>query len=358
MGDTGNTPSSDSVQIVIDKEYFFKDESIHIRCDSLSIFDENEYLEIYKVEDKAYYYRYLGGIDNNILFYPPSAGKYVVNLYKNVDGQSVLLAQKYFYVYDSNSDTPCKNLIAGEDIFIDTNYYKTQLTPLSSSVIQKISLTYYEQGKFSNVYVYNDIITPNIYFHNAKQGRYYLFIDDTYADCFDVQSAINQLVMSQSSSFNSNISNTFSEYYNSLNILNMLSLNPLNSSELEKLREYYEYKTPDDIYKKIGHEKKLSTDITYTVDEKIQQKISSSQPYIKISDSRGQIANSFFVLKNVKDSYIEGSALDINNQTIPGDIEQLDVYIPDSKIKKMRFNRLNLSKNLDLSYEELENYEY
>ncbi|HEY9701444.1 MAG TPA: hypothetical protein V6C58_03310, partial [Allocoleopsis sp.] len=87
---------------------------------------------------------------------------------------------------------------------------------------------------------------------------------------------------------------------------------------------------------------------------------STTKPYIGIIGSDGSIKNSYIVIKNENDSYVEGNILDINSiisNASNSRAKFVDMYFTSSTLKKIRMNNVALTSGVDLSYEDFDNTE-
>jgi hypothetical protein len=181
-------------------------------------------LEITLKEDPGYAFRYLGAVGESVLFVPQKVGTYVISLYEIVDSNMVLLSEKSFLVYDSDSST-CKGYNVGDNVEIDFRSYaqyndtsKVPDLPLSVSMIYLDDIT----GK-TEKYIYSQEIKPSIYYEVSKSGKYSLFADDQYLDCFVVRSYSNSSNLSVG--INDNSTNDSGIYVN--NMLDNVSIQSL-----------------------------------------------------------------------------------------------------------------------------------
>jgi hypothetical protein len=92
--------SSNNISINILKTQYTVDESVIISVAGAPILDTSIYLDIYLLEDPSYSFRYLGIINEDIIFIPQIKGTYVLKLYSIKEGQPLLLSQNQFIVED------------------------------------------------------------------------------------------------------------------------------------------------------------------------------------------------------------------------------------------------------------------
>jgi len=172
------------------------------------------FMEISVLEYPTYSFRYLGLLDNKVSFIPEKSGTYTVKLYSMLNGNYVDIAEKSFYVYDADIYN-CKNYGMNSLINIDLksyDYYATRSLPNS------LTLVYTDNSNNSEVFVYADKIEGVVEYKVARPGRYALFSEGQYLDCF-IASDVNDVNVNT----NLNTSNSATTFNNLTNASNIIS---------------------------------------------------------------------------------------------------------------------------------------
>ncbi|GEM_PF-6979155 len=339
-----------SFVIHTDRDNYFTGEIVNITFESAdSYFGNNQdgvYLEIQNIADASYAYNYLGVVGDSVLFNPKQSGTYVIRVYDAKNSTYNLISQKYFSVHDS--DSSCNVLHFGDPITVD-------MTKYNYTSASGVYLLYYDlQNNFLKQYKYNDALKSTIYFNSPDVGRYYLFIDEVYADCFYVDRSILP---------SGNVNDEISKVLAGVDYIENISSgfgNPLGLSNVvgedvnAKIARYYEQKSIDDISKMIGEDVDINQTEKNALNSYISRDMAQKKQFFRISGTGGELKNSFIVMKNQENnSYIEGSIVDINNDTINPRLYQTDIYFPSSIIQRIHFKNLNYSSGVDLSVEDL-----
>jgi len=244
-GDVSSTSNTDLTTIISMSNIYYNQNDlvdIYVR-NTTSIFSSGDLsMEISILEDPTYSFRYLGSLGDKVSFIPEKSGTYIIRLYSIMNDSYTLVAEKYFYVYDAKS-YDCKNYAIGSLININLksyDYYATR--PLPDS----LTLVYTDYDNNSQIFVYSNKIIGVVEYKFTKPGRYALFSEGIYLDCFSVNETdsvsqnLNGTSMLDNSSNSSSITNTSSFIISSIvspenissdeNLLN-LSLNNQSTNQ-------------------------------------------------------------------------------------------------------------------------------
>jgi len=169
----------------------------------------NLYMEISVLEDPTYSFRYLGLLGNQISFIPEKSGTYTIRLYSISGDNYVYVAEKSFYVYDVKTYA-CKNYELNSLTNIDLRFYEYYA---NRSLPNSLTLVYTDYNNNSEVFVYANKIEGIIEYKFAKPGRYDLFSEGQYLDCFIADNANDTSTMN-----NTTFGNNASEIFNPENL--------------------------------------------------------------------------------------------------------------------------------------------
>ncbi|MFA5797009.1 MAG: hypothetical protein WC916_03170 [Candidatus Woesearchaeota archaeon] len=177
-------------------------------------------LEVTLQEDTSYLLKYLGALDNDISFIPQKPGTYYIKVYlpkSYLDYQNIVNSnivdsntlgsiivdssppdlgssiEKTFVVY-AESAFGCKEYAAGENVDISLRdyapYHDNASLPASVMLI-------YSNINYSEKLLYSQEIRDVISYSSARLGKYSLYADGDYLDCFVIT---DKPVISQSNS--------------------------------------------------------------------------------------------------------------------------------------------------------------
>jgi len=217
-GPTGNI-LSDSARMILDKDYYQNDETVNIFLPNIKAINDAGgilSLEISLKEDPTYNLRYLGVVDTSVLFIPQRAGNYIIKLYvdnvsvdalnslsdnssgsninssgSNINGSGTmstahaLAAEKSFIVYDTDTDK-CRNYNTGDTINIQFKDYDAYKNSSPKDILMIFSYVNDAGKSSSEKWVYNQDVRDSITYVPSRVGKYSLFADGAYLDCFNV----------------------------------------------------------------------------------------------------------------------------------------------------------------------------
>ena len=203
-----NSLSTGSASIILDKEYYESGESVDIFLSYPSLDKaknhDSMFLEVSLKEDPSYNLRYLGIVDDNIVFIPTRAGNYIIRLYKDKGAGAqdagtqdvnsadvVLVSEKSFVVYTTDT-LRCKNSATLESVNITFHDYEDYVNTTPKSVMMIFSYINDKGLASSEKWVYNQDIKDSITFNPSREGKYSLFAEDKYLDCFNVSGPSTQ----------------------------------------------------------------------------------------------------------------------------------------------------------------------
>ena len=163
-------------------------------------------LEITLQEDKGYVLKYLGSLGTDISFIPQKPGTYHVVVYSSnnsapqpselSDAPSLGLAiEKTFTVY-APSTAGCKAYAPGDNIIIALrNYPPYQNT---DNLPQQLMLVYSNEN-YSEKMIYSSEIRETIFYSSMRMGKYSLYADGNYLDCFIITNTTENLALTSGS---------------------------------------------------------------------------------------------------------------------------------------------------------------
>ncbi len=173
--------SSNNVSLIIQRDFYNIDESVIIRLMGVPLLDNSIHLDIYLLEDSYYSFRYVGLINEDIVFIPQKQGTYMIKLFSVKDGQQVLLSENRFLVEDriGNEFILASEIIIQEDL----NSNSTQNNIIEENNMQKIissNFSSVKRNKFSgettNFEKYKNNLSSlknisNVILENPGKGR-------------------------------------------------------------------------------------------------------------------------------------------------------------------------------------------
>jgi hypothetical protein len=361
-----DTSFSPQTAIGIGEYYYQKEELVNITLTYPEELLGKIFLEIYNLDSPEYFYRYLDLTEDHILFLAKEKGKYSIKLYMMKDDidfsrdYAELLSQKEFVVYSANIDCEIHTVGTALKISLNGSGYNGNVVVGSASdsaadsvvqdnVYHNIYLLHYDEDNMQdNQFRYNDVLSDTIFFSNPEIGRYDMLLDDVYVGCYKVVESGDSAAID--TGVDSNIANGMAD--TDFNILSGSTNDAYY--ELSQTKRYYEDKSHDEILQAIGANTDLQKNDSNILSYKLKDNRNNNRSYTMISDSSGKFKNTFIVLRdNINNQYIEGNLLDINSLNNSGEDYQMDIYFSNSTLKRIRLNRLNYSKGVDMSVEDL-----
>ncbi|MGV8150808.1 MAG: hypothetical protein ACP5NV_03720 [Candidatus Woesearchaeota archaeon] len=151
--------------------------------DGVDLFIESKNNNLNGVDSMSY--KYLGVIDSRLAFSPDYPGEYYVRIFS----EGMMVDEKSFLVYDE-SYLGCEDIFVNETFYIELNNYES-LKDNSGNIVlpEKLDLLFddsYGMKKF----VYSPIFQNPVSWNPSQIGRYSLYADGFYLDCFKVSSRV------------------------------------------------------------------------------------------------------------------------------------------------------------------------
>jgi len=231
VNDSNSSSTQNTIALYLPNSYYSVNDVINISIMNRDLLDPNASLslEISLDEDPAYSFKYLGLVEDNVLFVPKKVGNYRINLYETKSDSINLISTKTFLVYDPLS-SKCRSYLPGDNIVINFSSYPQYDNTTSNTLPLSVVLIFNDLvSGDSEKFVYTQEIKQTIIYQSYKIGKYSLFADDVNIDCFVISSIQND---TQNNFTNISINNSINNAINNSNILDNLTVQSLIESFL------------------------------------------------------------------------------------------------------------------------------